>query len=67
MIEVQSIQDLDEISALQNEVERLNEENDDLKTLVATLEVQTEEITRAYQELSDEISHIAALIDRMVK
>lgn len=67
MIEVQSIQDLDEISELQNEVNRLTDENDDLKTLIASLEAQTEEITRAYQELSDEISHISALMDRLVK
>ena len=67
MREVTSISDLDEITELTNEVNRLEDENYDLKALVATLESQTEELTRAYQELHDEISHVAALIDRMVK
>lgn len=67
MHEVSNINELDEILELTNEVNRLTDENSDLQTIIATLEAQTEELTRAYQDLSDEISHIVTLMDRLVK
>lgn len=67
MIKVSSISDLDEVTELQNEVNRLTDENDDLKAKLDELETQIEETGRAYQDLLDELSHISASIDRLVR
>lgn len=67
MIEVSSISDLDEVAELQNEVNRLTDENSDLKAKLDELETQVEEMGRAYQEMIDEVEHISALMDRLVK
>lgn len=65
MIEVENISDLDEVTALQNEVDRLTDENSELQIKLDELETQIEEMGRAYRDLLEEVEHIATLMSRL--